>query len=382
MLVILVLIPGCLRAPQQGEPGGAAPAVVTIWHTLQGAEADALQAQVQGIMKAQPGVIVRLHYVPEQNFVAQTYQAEAGGEGPHLFLAPREILWQLYAKGAISPVVQYNSDAFPALTSQFRFADKLYAQPLLTDLPLFYYRTDSGFAPANLTDLFSKGQLFLGSLNMQSLSSWWGAQGGKLWAAGAPQLNSAENQAFLQQLLTWRDAKQIQLNPDALNQFAGGQASFTIAWASQSALLTQLKVPWVTILPNDLVGGQGQPLVGPTMGIANSSVKTAGAMVQSIRLVEEELLKPALEENLAQAGHRFPASAGYYSLPEGKQGIDVQVAQYLSKAWALAGDSPEWRFIPLVDNAWANAFSGALSPVDALNSAQSEAIKAMAAGSR
>lgn len=380
LLVILILIPGCLSAPQKGEPGGEAPAIVTIWHTLQGPEADALQTQTQGIMKSQSSLIIRLRYIPEQNFVIMAYQAEAGGEGPEIFLAPREILWQLYAKGAISPVLQYNSDAFPAVTSQFRFGGKLYAQPILTDLPLLYYRTDSGLVPTNLTELLNKGPLILTSLNTQALSSWWSAQGGKLWISGSPQLNSATNLAFLQQLLVWRDAKQIQLNPNALNLFATGQAVYTIAWASQAPLLTQLNVPWRTMFLSDLVGGQGQTLVGPTLGIANSSIKAVDPMTQAIHLVEEQLLKPDFEAALAQAGHRFPASTGYYQRPEAQQGSAVQVNQSLAKAWSLDGNSPEWKLIPLQDTAWTNAFAGTVNPVDALNNAQSQAIQVMESG--
>ncbi|MHB1652396.1 MAG: extracellular solute-binding protein [Desulfitobacteriaceae bacterium] len=380
MVIAAVLLTGCLRSPQQGEPGGEAPAVVTVWHTLQGPEANALQTQIQGIMKAQPGVIVRLKYVPEQSFVSRAYQAEAGGEGPEIFLCPREILWKLYAQGALSPVVQYTSDAFPATQAQFRFSGKLYAQPFLTDLSLFYYRADSGLVPANLSELFGKGQLVVTALDMQTLGSWWSAQGGKLLAAETPQLNSPANLAFLQQLLTWRDAKVLQLNPNALNLFANGQAIDTIAWASQAPLLTQLNIPWRGISLNDLVGGQGQFLPGPTWGIANSSIKTTESMVQPIRLVEEALLNPDVEGALALAGHRFPTATGYYQHPETQQGLPLQVSQSLAKAWPLEGSSPERKLIPLQDAAWGKAYTGALSPADALLDAQNQALQKLAAG--
>ena len=80
LLAIFLLVTGCTKTPQAGQPGGPAPAVVEIWHSLQGAEADALQGQIQTITKAHPEVIIKLKYEPEQSFVAFSYQAEAGGE--------------------------------------------------------------------------------------------------------------------------------------------------------------------------------------------------------------------------------------------------------------------------------------------------------------
>ncbi len=368
---MLVLASGCLRAPQQGEPGGTAPAVVTLWHTLQGPEAAALQAQTDGISKSNPAILIRLKYVPEQSFAALAYQAEAGGEGPELFLAPRAILWQLYAKGAISPVVQYTSDSYPAALAQFRFGDKLYAQPLLTDLPLLYYRTDGGSAPTSLTDL-SKGSLVLPQVNTQVFSAWWTAQGGKASAQGKPQLNAPENLAFLQQLLAWRDGGALRVDPNAFNLLAAGGARFTIAYASQAPMLTRLNIPWNALALNSLTGGQGQVLLGPTLGIANSSIKAVAAMVQPIRLVEEAMLGPSVEGALAQAGGRFPVSSGYYQKPEAQQGIFLQVSQSLTKAWPLEGSALDWRLFPILDMAWQNAWAGSQNPVDLLSAAQAQ----------
>lgn len=374
-MLTLLLTTGCFRAPQQGEPGGEAPAVVTIWHTLQGPEAAALQSQVQGIMQADPAVIIKLNYIPEQSFINTAYQAEAGGEGPEVFIAPRELLWQLYAKGALSPVVQYPSDAYPAAMAQFRFNNKLYAQPWLTDVPLLFYRTDTASAPASLSDLFAKGQVAMATVNTESLAPWWMAQGGTLWVNNTPQLNSAANLAFLQQLISWRDARQLQVDPNALSLFANKQVTYTLAWASQAPFLTQSKVPWQAMTLTSLTGGQGRLLLGPTIGIANSAVKTSGAMVQPIRVVEGALLTAGVEGALAQAGNLFPVSSGYYKSQNA--GIELQVSQSLQNAWPLAGDAPEWKLIPLQDAAWNQALAGTLSPPDALNNAQNQAVKVL-----
>lgn len=370
--MLLILTTSCLRAPQQGEPGGEAPAVVSIWHTLQGPEAAALQTQADGITKSNPAVVIRLRYVPEKNFASLAFQAEAGGEGPELFLAPREVLWQLYAEGAISPVVQYSSDAYPGVLAQFRFGGKLFAQPLLTDVPLLFYRTDiNGLVPTSLGDL-SKGQLVLPVLNTQVFSAWWTAQGGKVTLQGKPQLSAPENFAFLQQLLAWRDGGALKVDSNAFNLLATGSARFTIAYASQAATLTQLKIPWNSLALNSLTGGQGQVLLGPTLGLANSSVKVVEAMVQPVRLVEEALLASGVEGALAQSGGRFPVSSSYYQKPEAQQGMALQVGQSLAKAWPLEGKALDWRLLPILDTAWQNAYAGAQNPADALATAQGQ----------
>lgn len=373
LTVSLILVTsGCLRAPQQGEPGGEAPAVISIWHTLQGSEAAALQTQAEEISKGNPAVVLRLRYVPEQNFAALAFQAEAGGEGPELFLAPRDVLWQLYAKGAISPVVQYSSDAYPGVLAQFRFGGKLFAQPLLTDLPLLFYRTDNnGLAPTSLGDL-SKGPLVVPQLNTQFFSPWWTAQGGKVTLQGKPQLSSPENLAFLQQLLAWRDGGVLKVDPNAFNSLAAGSARFAIAYASQVATLTQLKIPWNSLALSSLTGSQGLVLLGPTLGLANSSIKVVEAMVQPVRLVEEALLTSSVEGALARSGGRVPVSSAYYQKPEAQQGMALQVGQSLTKVWPLEGKALDWKLLSILDTAWQNAYAGAQNPADALATAQGQ----------
>lgn len=379
ILITALLLPGCFKTPQQGEPGGPAPAVISLWHTLQGAEADILQAQIEKLMKSHPELIIKPRFVPEQNLVSLAYQAEAGGEGPDLFLVRREILDQLYAQGILAPVVQFSSDAFPAAVAQFRFNGKLFAQPFLTDVPVFYFRKDVVTAPANLTQFTGKGGLVLSSLDAATLSPWWTGQGGRLWSGRAAAVDAPENLAFLQQLLSWRDTKQLQVMPNALSLFANGQVNYTVAWAGQASMLTQLNVPWGSLPMSDLVAGQGQTLLGPTLGLANSSIKTTEAMAPAIQLVEKALLAPEVEGAFVQGGYGVPASTAYYQRPEAGQGFLAQVNQTLSKAWPLEGSAPEQKLIPLQDAAWAAAFAGTLSPQDALANAQSQAAKVLGA---
>ena len=379
-ILIVILVTGCTRTPQTGQPGGPAPAVVEVWHSLQGAEADALQGQIQTIMKTHSEVIIRLKYVPEQNFVAFSYQAEAGGEGPEIFIASREILRKLYEQGSLAPTAYIDQEAFPATLAGFRFGGVGYALPWLTDVPLLYFRTDTASVPVNLADLFlAKGGISVTSLDTATLSAWWNGQGGRLMNAGNPAMDDPSNVAFLHQLLTWQSAKVLRIDPDALTAFAGGQTFYTIAGASQAKLLTQQNVPWGSIPMVELVSGQGQPLLGATLGIANSGVGTNKAMMPAIQTVERALLTPGVEGALMQAGRLLPANMGYYLLSEAQKGVFPQANSALTKAWSLEGDAPEWKLIPLQDEAWSNALTGNVPPEEALASSQGKAGNALLA---
>lgn len=374
VLMVVLLVTGCMKVSQTGQPGGPAPAVVAVWHSLQGVEADALQGQVQLIMKAHPEVIIKLKYIPEQNFVAFSYQAEAGGEGPEIFIASRDIIRQLYGQGALAKAVYADSEAFPAALAGFRFGGEGYALPWLTDVPLLYFRTDTASVPANLADLFAtKGGISITAPDTATFSTWWNGQGGRLMNAGNPSLDAPNNVAFLQQLLTWQSAKVLRIDPNALTAFAGGQTPFTVAGASHAKLLTQLNVPWGCMPLIDLVGGQGQPLLGTTLGIANSEIKTNEAMMPAIQIVEKALLTPETEGALSQAGGLLPANMGFYRGPEVQKGVFPQANLALAKAWPLEGNAPEWKLIPLQDTAWRNALAGNVSSEDALVSAQGQA---------
>ncbi|AFM43422.1 hypothetical protein Desaci_4585 [Desulfosporosinus acidiphilus SJ4] len=377
MLIIVFLVSGCSKAPQTGEPGGPAPAVIEVWHSLLGAQADALQNQVQAINKAHPQVIVKLRYVPEQNFAAFTYQAEAGGEGPEIFIARREIIRQLYSQGTLAKVAYADQGSFTAAAAGFRFGDTQYALPWLTDVPMLYYRTDTANAPSTLADLFSsQGGISVPAADTATLSAWWSGQGGALMTGGNPALDNPSNLAFLQQLIAWQNAKSLRIDPQALTSFAGGQAPYVIAGASQSVLLNQQKVPWGCVSLTDLTAGQGEPLLGLTFGIANSAIMTKD-LSPEIKIVEQALLQPDVEGALAKSGSLLPANMAYYQLPEAQKGIFPQAYRAFSKAWGLVGSAPEWNLISLQDTAWSNALAGSSSPQDALTSAQAQALKAL-----
>ncbi|MGI6120099.1 MAG: ABC transporter substrate-binding protein [Desulfosporosinus sp.] len=380
ILTFFILVIGCSKAPQIGQPGGPAPAVVDIWHSLQGAAADALQGQIQTIMQAHPEVIINLKYVPEQNFVSYSYQAEAGGEGPEIFIASREIIRQLYEHGTLAKVVYTDQEAFPASLSLFQYGGVAYASPWLTDIPLLYFRTDIASIPADLDDLFSnKGGVTIAAPDTISLSAWWNGQGGRLSHAGTPILDDPINLMFLKQLLGWQDAKSFRIDPSVLNTFASGKTPFMIAGASQAKFLNQQGVPWGCMRLNELIGGQGQPLLGTTLGIANSAIKTQEAMISAIQTVEKALQTPEVEEAMLQSGGLLPANMGFYQRPEAQKGVFPQANIALAKAWAIDGNALEWKLISFQDEAWSNVLVGSFTPEDALVNAQEKAIKILAA---
>lgn len=376
IVTILLLVIGCSSEPQTGQAGGPAPAVVEIWHSLQGAEAEALQVSAQRIAEDHPEVIPKLSYVPEKKFVTFSYQAEAGGEGPELFIASREIIRQLYEQGALAPVAYEDQEGFPAILKGFQYDGKGYGLPWLTDVPLLYFRTDTAPVPINLADLFSaKGGVSIAAADTVTLSAWWNGQGGRLINGGIPVLDAPNNVAFLEQLLTWQSVEALRIDPAALTAFSSGQTPYMIAGASAAKSLTPMNVPWGSILLSDLLNGQGQPLLGTTLGIANSAIKTNDTLISAIQIVEKALLTPEVEGAMMEAGGLLPANMGYYQRPEAQKGVFPQAKLALDRAWALEGRALEWTLIPLQDAAWSKALAGNLAPLDALVSAQEQARK-------
>ena len=376
LLIVILSVAGCSQTPQQGEPGGKAPAVITIWHSLQGAEAAALQEQTEELMVDHPEVIVELKYIQESKFAALAYQAEAGGEGPEIFIARWEILDEMWAQGSLAPVASTNTAGVDAASTMFRYGDKYYARPWLTDVPVLYYRTDLIKVPQNLNELIdSKETTVITSTSMSNLSTWWSAGGGKLYNNGRVTMDSATNREFLATMLVWQEKKTLVSTSDAFNTFVNGQAAYYVGWASQAQLLSQRKVPWKSIALTDLTGGTGQPLLGTTLGIANSTVKTTAEMTAAIKIVEDALLTPEVEAVMAQAGRRLPANATYYDLPQAETGVYPAAGKSLNSAWLLEGNSLERLLIPVQEKAWGKALNGQLSAEEALAEAQLQAQK-------
>ncbi|MGI1657381.1 MAG: ABC transporter substrate-binding protein [Desulfitobacterium sp.] len=373
--LLTLLLSGCGEDPQQGLPGGAAPAVIELWHSLTGAEAQELGKQSQRIMDAHPEVIIRLEYIEEGRMVNLAYLAQAGGEGPEIFLTSSKALTDLFHQGALAPIIG-NSDPFLGLVTQFKYGDKTFALPLTVDVPLFYYRTDLAPLPANLAEFpTTKGVLALTALDTKALSPWWLAQGGKLASNGQPALQDPANYIFLQQLLAWQEGNLLVVDPNAWNLFINAQAAYTIAWASQAQGIATT-IPWGSVPLTQLTSGKGEILGGRTIGIANSSIKSTEELNPLIRLVEEELLSPDAQWAIAMAGKRFPTSSSFYSREEAQTGLLRQVGLSLARAWSLPSNAMEGKLVPLQDQAWQKAWNG-VKPEDALSWAQTEAVKVL-----
>lgn len=374
LLLMIPLAGGCMQAPRQGEPGGEAPDVITVWYSLSGAEATALRTAMADQLKSHPEVIVKLKYVAEEDFASLAYQAEAGGQGPQIFLTSRTVLYQMHKQGSLAAVAETGSKTFPAAAAEFRFGGTAYAQPWLTNIPVLYYRKDAvQTPPTDLAELLNNGAV-LTTPNTETLASFWLAQGGGLWNGSGPTLNKAENLAFVQQLASWIQNGQLRVDPNATILFAGGQANYMIGPAGWAGSLSKQGVPWASVPVSNLAAPEKRELLGETLGIANSTVKSQDAMLPSIQLVERLLLSTDVEGAVEKAGGRLPDNPDFYQTAVGAP--FAPLSQALSDGWALEGDAPEWLLIPIQDEAWTNVINGAAAD-QALNNAQSAAQTAL-----
>jgi multiple sugar transport system substrate-binding protein len=365
----VLLLSGCGKAPRQGEPGGEAPTVITIWHTLTTPEAAVLEEQLQQITANHPEIIVKTRQVREEDFAARAYQAEAGGAGPAIFLAPAAILRQLYAQGSLAAVLAAGEDVFTADGAQFQYGDKAYALPWLTDVPLIFYRNETALPPLSLEDILN-GRIALAAFDTATLGAWWQGRGGRLLTAAAePSLNAAENVDFLQSMTLARENRRIVIGSDPVGAFLSGEVSYIIMRAGQAE---QISIPYAAAALSDVMGGQGQAVLAYTVGMANAAARTNADQAEAIRTLEEALLEPEVEAVMAKVCERTPANTKCYpSLSP--SALERATARALANAWVLPGNPKLWELIALQDQAWADAFAEKASPRDALDQAQAQA---------
>jgi multiple sugar transport system substrate-binding protein len=359
LFLILGGMTGC-QAPAQGEPGGDAPAVISVWYTFSGNAEQELLKQFERINKEHPEVLVKGEKVPATKLVDQAWYLQAGGEGPEIFIADRSIIFDLYEKGIISPVLADNYPAYPAAKTIFTFNQQEFAAPWLTDVPLLYYRQDKiQTPPVSFGDLLGKKvPVAVKALNTALLSPWWLAEGGSLTSAGIPVLDSQANSAFLNTLLSLRSAGILLSDNQALEKFMQGDVNYLWSWASDASTLNQAGVAWGSVPLNSLFPTKGKVLLAKTVGIANSSIKTVPVLENSIRLVQEELLKTEAQAALAEAGGYLPGSDIYYQ--GSKPGsFKAAIESSLKTAWPLEGYLLDWKLLTLQDRAWQNISGGA-----------------------
>lgn len=374
LAILITILGGCLKNPAQGEPHGDAPAVISVWYTLDGVEEQELLRQFEIINEEQAVAIIKGEQIPESGFVDYVWKMQAGGEGPDILIAKRQNIHALYEKGALAPVLAQDYSVFDTAEKAFSFHGQLYAAPWLIDVPLLYYRSDRvEKPPANLDELLLKNTaVALPSLDFALLSSWWKEQGGSLSFNGVPRLNSPANLSFLDKLLYLKSEGLLVFDNFPLERLAGGEVNYALAWASQSNILEKTQVQWDCISLNRLLGNNAGSLLDNIVGIANSSIKTTPYQENAIRLVQEKLLQTKTEEALFRAGYLLPASTEYYEQQDSRTGLKIETANAIRNAWSLAGSSHDWKFADFLVKSWRNIAEGA-DPEEELAAAQQKA---------
>lgn len=359
LFLVIGSITGCGNIAAQGKHNGEAPAVISVWYSLGGKAEQELVKQFDRINKEHPEVVVKGEKISEAKFVDQVWNFQAGGEGPEIFITSRPVIFALYEKGAISPVLADKYTAFPAAKAVFTFNQQPFAAPWLTDVPLLYYRKDKiQEVPVSLAAIMEKKvPIGVKSFNAGLLSPWWKAEGGSFILSGKPALDSQTNLAFLNKLLSLR-SEGLLIVDQASERFRQGEINYLLSWASESTALTQAGVDWGSISLNSLLGSNGKVLLDQTIGIANSSIKTFPAMEDAIRIVQEELLKAETEASMQKAGGKLPVEETFYDGAK-IDTLNAQVALTLKEAWHLEGYLSDWKLLPLQDKAWQNITQGA-----------------------
>lgn len=374
ILLIISTLTGCIQGPAQGKPGGDAPAVLSVWHSLEGNEEQELLSQLERISKDNAEFEVRGERIPEAKFVDYVWKIQAGGQGPDILIASRPLLAALYEKGAISPVLAEKAKAFASVEELFTFNQELFAAPWLTDVPLLYYRKDKvDSPPSDLNEIWiKKASIAVPSPNTVLLSPWWQAEGGSLSLAGIPQLDSQFNLSFMEKLLYLRSEGLLIFDNQAVSMLIKGEVNYAISWASQSPVLEDSKVAWDCVSLDSVVGKNGKSLLDNTIGIANSSLKTIPAREGAIMKIQEELLKTETQIAMFRAGNRIPVNKEYYGAPQNS--FKQETAKAINNSWIPAGDLIEWHFIDIQDLSWRNIISGADAGSE-LKKAQQSALK-------
>lgn len=374
ILLIISSLSACAQGPEQGKPGGNAPAILSVWYSLEGNEEQELLSQLVRISEDNNEFEVRGKRIPEVDFVDYVWKIQAGGQGPDILIASRPHLFALYEKGGISPVLAEKSKALDSAEELFTFNRELYAAPWLTDVPLLYYRTDKvDSLPTNLNEIWqTKASIAMPSPNTVLLSPWWKAEGGNLSLAGIPQLNSPANLSFIKKLVDLRNEGLLILDNQALSRLIKGDVDYAISWASQSHILEESQVAWDCISLENVLGKNGKALLDKTIGIANSSLKTNPARKGAILVVQEELLKLETQTAISEAGNRIPVSKEYYEAPQNS--FRIETAKTISNSWTPTGNLIEWQFIGIQDVSWRSIITGADAEGE-LEKAQQSALK-------
>ncbi len=359
-MISLMAISGCLQAPTQGKPGGDAPAVISVWYTLEGKSEEELLKQFKRINTEHPEVLVKGEKIPEAKIVDTIWNLQAGGEGPEIIIASRPTLFSLYEKGTISPLLADIDLTYPGAKAVFTFNQQPFAGPWLADIPMLYYRKDKvTVPPISINEILEKkNAIATRSVDTALLSPWWQAEGGSLIADGTPTIDSPANSAFLGKLRYLRSEGLLITEGDALGKFSRGEVNYLISWVSDKSALERSGIDLGCLALCPLLGSNGKVLLDRTIGIANTSIKTVPALEQSIRLVEQELLKVETQQDMSKAKGNIPLNRSYYE--EAKSGsFEAQVGLTLGNALSMEGYYLDWKLLGIQNKSWNTIIKGA-----------------------
>ena len=210
LLLTLLILTGCAKAPVAKKASTAAPPVITLWHSYQGASAQGLEKARRELEKSNPALQLQLVYMPADTFSALLTQARAAGKGPDLILVDQLQLQELYISGVIQPIQDYfdSSLFFKSAVQAVSYNGGVLAVPKSLKVPLLAYNKDLVPNPPSAWEqvLDQAGKVTRGAgigvggdpSNLFLSSSLYTAFGARFWDTDQkPDLNNPEAQNFL-----------------------------------------------------------------------------------------------------------------------------------------------------------------------------------------
>jgi maltose-binding protein MalE len=146
-LVALAVVAACSNAPRG----------VVLWHSYNGDERTALEANAAAWNEAHPEQELTLVAVPHDAFADKVSSAIPRGNGPDLFIYAQDRIGDWAGAGVIEPIEFWVDDAradrfdFDALAGM-AYRDSLWGLPLCVKSLVLYYRTDLVAQPPRTTD--------------------------------------------------------------------------------------------------------------------------------------------------------------------------------------------------------------------------------------
>ncbi len=217
---------------------------LTIWHSFNEKETQALNQLIMAYQAANPGVQFDVLYTPVNDLRGRFEQAATGTSGPTILLAPADWGLAYYDADLVQDLTSLFADVVPQLNeaavSTARYSNALVGLPY-TVKGVVLYRNSSiiDAAPTTFADLLSKAQaatqgeeIFGASLErgFYFAAAHLHAQGGQLMdEEGYPAFNNEAGVAWMQMLKDFADAGPTSYYTDQdLTRFRDGKAGMMI----------------------------------------------------------------------------------------------------------------------------------------------------------